>query len=351
MFGFIFIVAAVMSVISSKELLGNNNLQHDTIEGDKENQLESDLKNEVAALREMVLNQGQETSGLKLKQEQEISGLKQEISGMKQEIFLLNKKTKEQHMLIYSQDKLISELENVVEKQNEKIAELEVVTKQQSSKISFLKETVDTHWDRIKTLDMEENSPELFENGNTENGTALTNDTGTYDISSENINEPHFENKGHNAIPNIARKSRISASTNIAFSAYLDHNLNHLTSGYLIKCNQALLNVGNAYNTITGLFTVPKTGVYLLTFTINTNNRPSTIEAKTYVKLVSNNKNIIDAVINIPVNTSDQMGGNTAIVQLSAGESVWLEVFGTTLGQLDSDRSYRYVSFSGVLLF
>ena len=140
-------------------------------------------------------------------------------------------------------------------------------------------------------------------------------------------------------------------STNIAFSAYLDHNLNHLTSGFLIKCNQALLNVGNAYNTITGIFTVPKTGVYLLTFTISSNNRHGMFETKTYIKLVSNGRNIIDGVSNLSAETSDQMGGNTAIVQLGAGESVWLEVFGGTNGHLQSDGYYRYVSFSGVLLF
>ena len=107
---------------------------------------------------------------------------------------------------------------------------------------------------------------------------------------------------------------------------------------------------GNAYSTITGLFTVPKTGVYLLTFTINTHSDRIS-EIRTYVKLVSNNKNIIDAISILKATGRDQMGGNTAIVQLSAGESVWLEVFGTTNGQLQSDGNYRYVSFSGVLLF
>ena len=157
------------------------------------------------------------------------------------------------------------------------------------------------------------------------------------------------EVQGQNTIRKIARKTRLLASANVAFSAYLDHSIYHLTSGYLIKCNKALLNVGNAYNTITGLFTVPQTGVYLLTFTINTH--VGTSAATIFVKLVSNNKNIIDAVSKLPAGDYDQMGGNTAIVQLSAGESVWLEVFATTTGELQSDETFRYVSFSGVLLF
>ena len=248
-------------------------------------------------------------------------------------------------MLINTQDKLISELENTAQKQNEKIADLQFVIKEHG------RETVDNHSGRIETLETELNSLKLFDNENIENDTDLTNVTGTYDISSKNTPDAHFINKGHNSVrPTIARKSRILASTNIAFSAYLDHDLDLLTTGHLVKCNQALLKVGNAYNTITGLFTVPKTRVYLLTFTINTHSDRIS-EIRTYVKLVSNNKNIIDAVFILKATGRDQMGGNTAIVQLSAGESVWLEVFGTTNGQLQSDGNYRYVSFSGVLLF
>ena len=343
MFGLIFIVAAVISVSSSKDILGfdnNNGFQHGTIESDKENLIESDLKDEVAALKEIVLKQGQEISGLKLKQEQEISSLKQEF-------FLLYKKTNEQDMLIYSQDKLISELENVVQKQNNKIAEMKFMVKRQGNRIIILKETVDNLCGRIKTVEMKQISLNRLDN---ENDTGLTDDNGTYKISGKKLPDVRIRNKGNNSVrTNIARKSRITARTNIAFSAYLDHILDHLTTGHLVKCNQVLVNAGNAYNTITGLFTVPQTGVYLLTFTINSHANHTWV--RTYVKLVSNNRNIIDAVSILRVNGSDQMGGNTAIVKLSAGESVWLEIFGTPNGQLQSDGSYRYVSFSGVFLF
>ena len=163
---------------------------------------------------------------------------------MKKEIFLINKKINEQDVLINTQDKLISELENTAQKQNEKIADLQFVIKEHGREIKILKETVDNHSGRIETLETELNSLKLFDNENIENDTDLTNVTGTYDISSKNTPDAHFINKGHNSVrPTIARKSRILASTNIAFSAYLDHDLDLLTTGHLVKCNQALLNV------------------------------------------------------------------------------------------------------------
>ena len=319
-----------MAVISSKDLLGYNDhgFHEKNLESYKENILKYDLKEEVAALKEMVIKQGQE------------------ISGLKEEVSLFNKKTKEQELLMHSQEKVKSDLQNVVQKQNEKIAEMQTVMKRQSSQIIVLKETVDHQSDRIRTLEIQLKTEELFENGENEDATDFTNVTGQYVFSNKNLPEAYAMNEGFNSTKS-ARKSRATASINIAFSTYLDHSLYHLSSGHVIKCNQVLLNVGNAYNTYTGSFTVPRAGVYLLTFTINC-HISGTI---TYLKLISNNRNIIDAVCIPPGKFHDIMGGNTAIVQLSAGESVWLEVFGTTNGQLQTDGTYRYVSFSGVLLF
>ena len=353
MLGLIFLLAAVTSVINTMELLdynNDNNIYQGTTETGKKTD-EHALKDDVAILKEMILKQGQEISSLKMQHEQEISGLKQQVSGMKQEIYglreemtLLNRKTSEQDELIYSQEKVITRLENVVQKQTEKVAELLGVTKLQSNKLTLMENVIEKQEKKISELVNKRNSENPLEKGNIDNDKDLTHITGSKTISSTKL----FKKQGL-AVPNIVRESRISPSTNVAFSAYLDHNLLHLTSGYLIKCNKALLNVGNVYNTITGLFTVPQTGVYLLTFTINT--RGGATAARTFVKLVSNNRNIIDAVSNLPAYGDDQMGGNTAIVQLSAGESVWLEVFATTTGELQSDETFRYVSFSGVLLF
>ena len=51
------------------------------------------------------------------------------------------------------------------------------------------------------------------------------------------------------------------ATERVAFSTYLDHEIYNMGQGHHIICNQVLLNDGNHYNSFTGIFTVPQTGV------------------------------------------------------------------------------------------
>ena len=144
---------------------------------------------------------------------------------------------------------------------------------------------------------------------------------------------------------NVRRRQLNETGGYVAFTAYLDHDLNYLITGHVVKCNQVLTNMGNHYNKNTGVFTVPTTGVYLLTFFINGKGTSHI----TFVKAVVDNREIVAAV---SAGASwDVTGGNSAIVQLNAGQAVWLEIFGTTQGSLLSNGNYRYVTFSGVLLF
>ena len=182
MLGLIFLLAAVTSVINSMELLdynNDNNVYQGTTETGKKTEGHV-LKDDVIALKEMILKQGQEISSLKMHHEQEISRLKRQVSGMKQEIYglreemmLLNRKTSEQDQLIYSQEKVITRLENVVQKQTEKVAELLGVTKLQSNKLSQMENVIEKQNERLYELKMEKNSEKPFENGNTDNNTVF----------------------------------------------------------------------------------------------------------------------------------------------------------------------------------
>ena len=82
------------------------------------------------------------------------------------------------------------------------------------------------------------------------------------------------------------------------------------------------------------MLTVPSTGIWLLTYTIASYQHGYHIK----VRLVVDNRHIVDAV-------ADDMAGNTAIIRLNAGESVWLEVFGNTNGELSKDSTSRLVTF------
>ena len=117
-------------------------------------------------------------------------------------------------------------------------------------------------------------------------------------------------------------------------------------SGHTIKCNQALLNKGNHYNTFTGIFTVPQAGVYLLTFSFGVQH----INDWTEVRLLVNNRKVVHSGVQVLGSPQRLTSGNTAIIRLNQGESVWLE------SQVDdseviSGPHYRWTTFSGVLLY
>lgn len=140
-------------------------------------------------------------------------------------------------------------------------------------------------------------------------------------------------------------RSSARAAREVAFSAYLSQKL-HITSGHMVKCDQVLTNVGKGYNQNTGIFSVPTTGFYLLLFNVATCQGQSHIN----VNLLVDNRLIVSASADPgPTDHVDQ-GGNSAIVQLTVGESVWLEVYDSVNGQMESTNSFRLATFSGVLL-
>ena len=133
--------------------------------------------------------------------------------------------------------------------------------------------------------------------------------------------------------------------TGIAFSAYVGKFISHLTAGHVIKCDQVILNDGNNYNPLTGIFTVTEPRVYLLTFSIAVNELAHWM----VVKLVVDNRIIVEAATDPQYNKHVEMGSNTAILRLNQGESVWLEI------DRSNDTAFwgvsRTTTFSGVLLY
>ena len=139
---------------------------------------------------------------------------------------------------------------------------------------------------------------------------------------------------------------RDTVTEGVAFSAYLDHSIYQMGIGHHIICNQALLNDGNHYNTFTGTFTVPQTGVYLLTFNFGIEHINEVIT----VRLVVNNRPIVDAIVQVTGTHQRISSGNTAIIKLNHGESVWLEN-AVSNGEVISGYTYKWTTFSGLLLY
>lgn len=144
------------------------------------------------------------------------------------------------------------------------------------------------------------------------------------------------------------RRVRRQIIGKVAFSAYLTATNSHTVVGQAIKFDQVLLNDGHGYNKYTGAFTAPLSGVYLFTFHVDARKL-------TFVRLVVNGVNQVDAVVNSHTNVESRhaqsMGGNTAIVHVGHGEAVLVETFEVPDGETASSNNFRLCTFSGVLLY
>lgn len=167
----------------------------------------------------------------------------------------------------------------------------------------------------------------------------------TFRMVNDKTKEKHVETLTSGGWHQIQLQHRTAVGTGIAFSAYANHLLPHLTAGHIIKCDQVLLNDGNNYNSVTGVFTVPENGVYLFTFTIATDLLAHWV----VIKLVVDNRETTEAATDPQYDTHVEMASNTVILRLSQGESVWLEVAKSNDAHLWTGP--HTTTFSGVLLY
>jgi len=152
---------------------------------------------------------------------------------------------------------------------------------------------------------------------------------------------------------NTGRSTRIVQNNHISFTAYLDHIVQHLGIGQTIVFNQVLINDGNGYNKHTGVFTAPITGTYFFTFSILVTH------TATNVRLVKDGEHLVGAVgysstEYLPNNSSHRVSdhsSNSVVVQLNAGQSVWVEAYAFADTEIDGYPEFRFVAFSGFLLY
>ena len=110
--------------------------------------------------------------------------------------------------------------------------------------------------------------------------------------------------------------------------------------GHTIKPDKVYLNAGNAYNTNTGVFTVPISGIYLQTFTIDSVHVGHDVEAGLMVDSI----NMGSAKATSHGSYNHVQATKFLILQLNAGQSVWLEVFFTTDGDIDQCKYRQQIS-------
>lgn len=137
------------------------------------------------------------------------------------------------------------------------------------------------------------------------------------------------------------QESMTSATPRAAFSAVLGDAIGPFDQETTLKYQRILSNIGSGYNPATGTFTAMVRGMYYFSYTMYNNNSGQPNSA---VSLMRNSQRM--------VSTWDTEGNdsatNAAVVQLEAGDSVFIKLYAN---HVLYDDSYYYNTFSGYLLF
>ncbi|XP_071761755.1 cerebellin-1-like [Centroberyx gerrardi] len=129
-----------------------------------------------------------------------------------------------------------------------------------------------------------------------------------------------------------------------AFSAALGSSAGPFEQDTPLKYQRILSNIGSAYNPATGIFTAMVRGMYYFSYTMYNNNsgQPNSV-----VSLMMNSQRVV-STWDTEGNDSHDSATNAAVVQLEAGDSVFVQLYAN---RVLYDDGYYYNTFSGFLLF
>ncbi|XP_060580171.1 uncharacterized protein LOC132736970 isoform X2 [Ruditapes philippinarum] len=166
----------------------------------------------------------------------------------------------------------------------------------------------------------------------------------------QNCQDNDRDSEHTNSKQNVHRKNRRQTSDNIAFTAYLDHVIRNLGKDQPVVYNQILLNDGQAYSDKTGIFRVPVSGVYLLSWSVTARKLPGEHAYDVWVKLVVNGVHQTGAVAESRDDWDDNQGSNSVVLRLNQGDEVWTSHY-FSYPDVFGDDTERTASFMGVLLY
>lgn len=143
-------------------------------------------------------------------------------------------------------------------------------------------------------------------------------------------------------------KSKNRESVKVAFSASLSESLSRGYYGPSAEATtlvykHAFINIGNAYNTNTGIFTAPVKGVYFFIFVVFNYDKEATA-----VRLLKNNSFVVAASDNPPGQDSEDTTCNSVSLLLERGDRIHLQL--AEKRRIYTDY-WKRNTFSGHLLF
>ncbi|XP_026183596.1 C1q-related factor-like [Mastacembelus armatus] len=129
----------------------------------------------------------------------------------------------------------------------------------------------------------------------------------------------------------------------VIFSAALEGSgsIGPFTTDTTLIYKKVLINIGNAYNQYTGIFTAPVTGVYYFTFFYHSGG-----SKRTSLSLIKNDQFVTMTYDHQTSHDGADNGGNAAFVQLQEGEQVFVRLGADTHVWSTSNIS----TFSGFLV-
>ncbi|XP_068443096.1 complement C1q-like protein 2 [Clinocottus analis] len=138
--------------------------------------------------------------------------------------------------------------------------------------------------------------------------------------------------------------SSSSGTLKMAFSAALGTSTGPFGQDTPLKYQRILSNIGSGYNPATGVFTAMARGIYYFSYTMYNNNsgQPNSV-----VSLMMNSQKMVSTWDTVGEDSQDS-ATNSAVVQLEAGDSVYVQLYAN---RAVFDDSYYYNTFSGFLLF
>ncbi|XP_056100395.1 cerebellin-2-like isoform X2 [Rhinichthys klamathensis goyatoka] len=138
-------------------------------------------------------------------------------------------------------------------------------------------------------------------------------------------------------------KSKNEERVKVAFSASLPDSVGPFPEATTLLYKNTFINIGNAYDTITGIFTAPVKGVYFFIFVVFNAG-----EEATGVRLLKNDNFVVLASDNAPGHDSEDTTINSVSLLLERGDRIHLQLIEKRRIYTDS---LKRNTFSGHLLF
>ena len=134
--------------------------------------------------------------------------------------------------------------------------------------------------------------------------------------------------------------------TPVAFQASISHDVYHTAKHQTIIFDYIATSVGGGYHSSHGLFTAPKSGIYIFSASI-------LLKPSAYLEafIVKNGNAFKGIYVNGLDHNGFAQGSGTAVVQLSVGDDVWVQTSDWSGTDVTLRDAGGYTSFMGCLIF